>query len=92
MMLQTSMFEGGLKNLNISGAQIQDIIELKRDGKTAICSGKLTGTQTIKANPLVPNDRQVPFAGEFTWKVEETQDGKNFFTWVQGRQSASDME
>lgn len=72
--------------LKLNEAKVIDIIELKRDEKTAVCSGKITGTRISRQN------QKVTWENEFTWKVEETQDGKNFFTWVQGRQSASDME
>lgn len=95
VLLQTSVIQGGLKERRVSKAKFQDIIELKRETKTATCSGKLTGTRIRKQNEFDPNDTvefEEPIEGELTWKVEETQDGKNFFTWVKGRQSAFDME
>lgn len=86
------IFQGGLKNFNMTNAKVEDVIELKMDEKSAICSGTLTATQNIKANSIVSEDQQAPFKSDYTWKVEETQDGKNFFSWVDGRQSAADME
>lgn len=92
MLLQTSLLEGGVKEREITGAKFQDIIELKREEKTAICSGELIGTQKVIQYPISQDEREGKYAKEFTWKVEETQDGENFFTWVVGRKSASDLE
>jgi hypothetical protein len=86
LLLETSVFKGGLSDIKMSDAIINDVIELKIDKKTAICSGSLTATQTFR------DGSTLPFQSDYTWKVEITQDGKNFFSWIEGRQSAADME
>lgn len=60
--------------------EFRDVVALRQDFSTAICSGALYHKQKEQWRTL---------GAEFTWRVDQTEDGRNFYQWLEGRQNPS---
>ena len=60
--------------------EFRDVVVLKQGSSTAVCSGALYYKQ---------DDRWLTLGTEFTWRVDPTEDGNNYYHWLEGRQNAS---
>lgn len=74
-------------------AEFEDVLELSSDDRSAICSGKLMVTDVLgERRGVKPAFLGVSVEMDFTWRVQETESGENYFQWVEGRKSASAFE
>ena len=66
--------------IQASEFEFRDVVVLKQGSSTAVCSGALYYKQ---------DDRWLTIGAEFTWRVDPTEDGSNYYQWFEGRQNAS---
>lgn len=60
--------------------QFREVVTLRQDFSNAICSGSLYHKQ---------KGQWLTLGTEFTWRVYQTEDGHNFYQWLEGRQNPS---
>lgn len=74
-------FQPGAKDfVEATDFEFQDVILLEQDATKAICSGTLH---------FKKDGEWITLGGDFTWRVDQTEEGDNFYKWYQGRQNAS---
>lgn len=60
--------------------EFRDVVALKQDSSTAVCSGALYHKE---------QGDWVSLGAEFTWRVDQTEDGRNLYQWQEGRLNPS---